>query len=87
MSAATAGELDGVLYLYHEISAEIVDRKHDLDQQVENSLGFAIPYSRQHPEAAEEQIAREVVRRWSIVSKDLEVPIPFDVLSKKFQQS
>jgi len=28
-----------------------------------------------------------VVRRWSVVSKNMEVPIPYEVLAQKFQQS
>jgi hypothetical protein len=86
MFAATAEELDRVLYLYHEIWSEIVGRK-DLSLQVGNSLGFAIPYSRQHPQATDEQVAQEVVRRWSVVSRNLELPIPYEALSQKFQQS
>jgi len=86
MFAANAEELDRVLYVYHEIWSEIIDRK-DLALQVGNSLGFAIPYAQEHPDAAEEQVAREVVRQWSVVSRNLELPIPYEALSQKFKQS
>ncbi len=86
MFAANAVELDRILYLYHEIWAEIVGRN-DLGLQLESSLGFAIPYLRQHPEATDEQVAKEVVRRWSFVSTNLELPIPNEALSQKFQQN
>ncbi len=84
MYARTAEELDDILFLYHELWAEIVERKDELDRCLDNSLGTATPYARKHPEAMEEQIAQEVVRVWSAISKNLEVPIPHEALKQEF---
>jgi hypothetical protein len=82
--AGTAQELDRLLYLYHELWSEIVERENDFRHQQSNSLGFAIPYADEHPEATEEQIAQEVVRQWSAISGRLEVPLPHESLTREF---
>jgi hypothetical protein len=87
MYARTAVELDSLLYLYHELWADIVERKSDLQQCIGNSLGIAILYAREHPEASEEQVAQEVVRVWLGISEKLNVPIQYEALERKLVET
>jgi hypothetical protein len=87
MYASTAAELDSLLFLYHQLWAEIVERKSDLDQHLSNSLGIALPYATEHPNATEEQVAQEVMRVWLGISEKLNVPIPHEALKRTFSEA
>jgi len=83
------------LSIYHEMLAEIYEQQEAFTlairtrQAEENceAFDFSRRYRERNPSASEQEIATYVVEQWRIVSKRLNLPIPYASLREAFREN
>lgn len=94
MYGGTAEGVDNILHVYHELWADIMERRDDYDsiryrvysEQECGSAGFATRYQLNHSISTQTEIAKYVVDQWKKVSELLGVPIPYAKIAIELKQ-
>ncbi len=79
MYGGSAKGVDNILHLYHELWADIVERKEDYEnirqhiykEQECGSAGFASRYQLNHSNSSETETVKYVVEQWKKISERL----------------
>ena len=93
MYGGDASGTDMLLHYYHELWAEIFDRRKDYENIRRNleqkqdcgSASFSIRYKENNPGYSDDKITDYVVEQWKKISKQLGIQIPYEKLSKLFK--
>jgi len=92
MYGGTADGVDLLLWNYHEIWSEIVEKEEEFrtvprnvfDETDCEAASFPTRYLTEHPQASQEEIAEFVTKQWHLVSDRLAIPIAHERLKQEF---
>jgi hypothetical protein len=94
MYGGTAEGVDLLLWNYHEIWSEVVERQEEFQTVLRNvhdeascqAAGFPTRYLWDYPSATQEELAQFVTKNWRTISDRLGVPIAHERLSREFAE-
>jgi hypothetical protein len=92
MYGGTAEGVDLLLWNYHEIWSEVVEKQEEfqtvrrnvLDEADCQAAGFPTRYLWDYPAATQEEVAQFVTKQWRIISDRVGVPIAHERLIREF---